>query len=60
MHFIRKKRNLYRDLASTINIKDRGVKIKKNKALSARNLSKLKNNIIVVCVSSGREGKNSV
>ena len=31
MHFIRKKRNLYRDLASTVNIEDQGVKVKKIK-----------------------------
>ena len=31
IHFIRKKRDLYKDLASIVNIRDRGVKVKKIK-----------------------------
>ena len=31
MHFIRKKRGLYKNLTSTINIKGRGVEVKKTK-----------------------------
>ena len=60
MYFIRKKKDSHRDLAFTVNIEGRGMRIKKNKALSARDLNKPKNNIAVAYIPSGKEEKDSV
>ena len=57
---MRKKKDLYRDLAFMVNIKDQRVKIKKNKTLSVRGLSKSKNNIIIVYVFGGGEEKDNI
>ena len=60
MHFIRKKRDPYRDLIFIINIGGRGIKIKKNKALSARGLNKPRNNKTAVYVPGGGEGGDNI
>ena len=60
MHFIRKKRDLYKDLIFIVNIEGRRVKIKKNKALSTRGLNKPKNNVAAVCVPGSGEGRDNI
>ena len=60
MYFTRKKRDSHKDLAFIVNIGGQGVKIKKYKALSAKDLNKSKNNKAVVCVPGSGEGKNNI
>ena len=60
MHFMRRKRDPCKNLIFIVNIGGAEVKVKKDKALSARYINRSKNNIIATRVPSSKEERNSI